>query len=714
MLYKRNKKASKSGAKDFKIPEIEPSPGNPVFIIIAIIFIYVFFINAWVCDDAYISFRTADNFTSGYSLCWNIGERVQSFTHPLWLFAVSFFHLFSGEFYFTSIILSFILTSSALYFLLIRISPNMYLSAAAFAMIIFSKPFMDYTTSGLETPLLYLLSSLFLFFAFKKHPGERIFVLTLIFSLLFLSRPDSILIFLPVLIFIIIMNFSKATILMVLAGLLPALIWELFSLFYYGFLFPNTAYAKLGTGISRGEYISQGINYLMNGLVNGPVTIAVFLIVLIILVSFAVKKRYGIVFYCGAGVMLYLTYIVWIGGDFMSGRFLALPFFCSLAVLLKSTKELKIGTKTLIIFTSFFLFFFLGSKNPPVFPYSFNYGKTEETDEENPWSFIPYCDRFGITDERAFYYPDTGLLPVLSNGGRLMHKWAEEGRLTRHSGIEFIVRDDTGFFGFFAGPKVHIVDRMALSNAFLARLPAKSGPGMPEGKWRIGHFFRPLPKGYAQSIILDSNLIDAPKLKALYEKVNLVTSGNIFAEGRMNAIFGFLTGRYDDLVMENYEVSKFPTVRYADSTSAAAYYSRAGLELISVGHHAGAEYILSALDIQPANKWTVINYTMAQDMLGNSQRGIAFADSVIERNKQISDAYIYLSEYFFGRGKEQLSTNMLHKMIYVDPLHPGTYLYLFDYYDNIALDNDSAKYYARKYISKGGSPTPEMQKYLRE
>jgi arabinofuranosyltransferase len=33
-------------------------------------------------------------------------------------------------------------------------------------------------------------------------------------------------------------------------GLVPAAAWTLFALAYFGFPFPNTAYAKLATGIS--------------------------------------------------------------------------------------------------------------------------------------------------------------------------------------------------------------------------------------------------------------------------------------------------------------------------------------------------------------------------------------------------------------------------------------------------------------------------------
>ena len=40
---------------------------------------------AWICDDAYIGFRVADNFAHGYGLTWNVAERVQVYTCPLWI-----------------------------------------------------------------------------------------------------------------------------------------------------------------------------------------------------------------------------------------------------------------------------------------------------------------------------------------------------------------------------------------------------------------------------------------------------------------------------------------------------------------------------------------------------------------------------------------------------------------------------------------------------
>ncbi|MCA9612346.1 MAG: hypothetical protein KC586_06270, partial [Myxococcales bacterium] len=41
-------------------------------------------LNAWVSDDAYITFRVVENVLRGDGLVWNPGERVMVYTHPLW------------------------------------------------------------------------------------------------------------------------------------------------------------------------------------------------------------------------------------------------------------------------------------------------------------------------------------------------------------------------------------------------------------------------------------------------------------------------------------------------------------------------------------------------------------------------------------------------------------------------------------------------------
>src|SRR5690349_1910100 len=57
-----------------------------VCVVIAVAIFAVVLARAWVGDDALITVRTLDNLMHGYGLRWNVDERVQAFTHPLWAF----------------------------------------------------------------------------------------------------------------------------------------------------------------------------------------------------------------------------------------------------------------------------------------------------------------------------------------------------------------------------------------------------------------------------------------------------------------------------------------------------------------------------------------------------------------------------------------------------------------------------------------------------
>ena len=43
----------------------------------------------WVCDDAFISYRYAENLAGGYGLVFNHGEKVEGYTNFLWTLVLS-------------------------------------------------------------------------------------------------------------------------------------------------------------------------------------------------------------------------------------------------------------------------------------------------------------------------------------------------------------------------------------------------------------------------------------------------------------------------------------------------------------------------------------------------------------------------------------------------------------------------------------------------
>ena len=58
---------------------------------------------AWLSEDAFITFRTVDNFIHGFGLTWNVSERVQAYTHPLWMLLLSIAYFLTREIYYTAL-----------------------------------------------------------------------------------------------------------------------------------------------------------------------------------------------------------------------------------------------------------------------------------------------------------------------------------------------------------------------------------------------------------------------------------------------------------------------------------------------------------------------------------------------------------------------------------------------------------------------------------
>ena len=218
------------------------------------IFAYEIFSTAWLGDDSLFTIRTILNLLNGYGPVFNVGERVQAYTHPLWFFLLSFLLFITGSAYFPVFLASISLSLFNIWFLIKRISTSLMGCLVAVAILLFSHAFVDYSTSGLENPLAHFFILFICYYAFEfiKSPSQKLLTsFSLLLGFLYLTRQDLVLCIAPLATYI----FYKAKNeglrfrLSISLGLIPVLSWTTFSIFYYGFPFPNTAYAKLGTGI---------------------------------------------------------------------------------------------------------------------------------------------------------------------------------------------------------------------------------------------------------------------------------------------------------------------------------------------------------------------------------------------------------------------------------------------------------------------------------
>jgi hypothetical protein len=120
-----------------------------------------------------------------------------------------------------------------------------------------------------------------------------------------------------------------------------------------------------------------------------------------------------------------------------------------------------------------------------------------------------------------------------------------------------------GFSGFYAGPHAHIIDRYALADPLLSRLPATTGL-----VWRQGHFIRSLPRGYVETIWTGKNRIVSPDLTKLYNAIAMVTRADLFSTERLLESLALSFGMYDDLVTSAPVIEPFDVPKAVQLASA--------------------------------------------------------------------------------------------------------------------------------------------------
>lgn len=503
--------------------------------VLLLLFVTVLIRTAWVGDDAYITLRTVDNFTRGYGLRWNVAERVQAYTHPLWMLLLIPFYAITRDAYFTALGLNIALSVTALGLLLTRGARTWANALLIGSAMVLSKAFTDYSTSGLENPLLHFCLVIFAIWFFSEWKDTRALLwLTLCFAFALLTRLDLAPLLAPPYVWRVWQTWRaqahsfRELCGVVLVGMLPLITWEVFSLVYYGFPFPNTAYAKLSTGIPRADLIRQGFCYLMDSIRVDPVT----LLMIGLAIGWGVQGR-STERAAAVGIVLSLVYVVNVGGDFMTGRFLTPALVWAAALLAQA----PISGPTASVVTAVFAITGVLMPKCPL-------RSDENYQDRHFWNYN------GIADERGMFYQQSGLLRFSREVGELpMDPHVEAGRKVRFeaeasTNVLVMVHPDgtVGYFGYEAGPKVHIVDPFALADPLLARMIAE---GHVVRHWRIGHFTRSIPPGYVETLRTGQNVIEDPDYAKYYDKLALITRGPLWSIERFKAIVNMNLGRYN-------------------------------------------------------------------------------------------------------------------------------------------------------------------------
>lgn len=306
--------------------------------------------NKFVQDDAFISFRYVQNFAEGKGLVFNIGEKVEGYTNLLWVLILSVFAFLKMNIQTVSQFLSIVFGVMILfitYFIsnLIEInSPDFnqkkskaaasgadanYFNLIPSVLLVFTASFIFWTVSGMETTMFIFFCLVGIYYYIKSKNSNSIdYRFSVFIFLATLTRPEGMYFFGLILIHYVFFNFkqrksdflknlfSKENIKTYLVYVIPLLLYFAVRYSYYGYMFPNTYYAK--TGFSS-AYLNSGIEYFTKFLTSYLIYGLILILPLYLFKNKDTLFETSLFYFL---IVCFILYVISVGGDVLKqGRF---------------------------------------------------------------------------------------------------------------------------------------------------------------------------------------------------------------------------------------------------------------------------------------------------------------------------------------------------------------------------------------------------------
>ncbi len=357
---------SKKNIKQSLPAEKEQSNKPIVFaglILLCIVFIVICNNNRFIQDDAFISFRYVQNFVDGHGLVFNIGERVEGYTNLLWVLILSALVRMNFDIGNTAQTLSLafgvlVLVMTYLLSGLIRIKGDIetkyakksktesvdsstgFFDLIPSALLVFTGSFVFWAISGMETTMFisFCLLGIYYYIKDKDLPTPN-YKFPIFILLATLTRPEGMYFFGLILIHrfgLLFMEkrgeglkefFSKKNLISYLVYVIPVIFYFVIRYSYYGYLFPNTYYAK--TGLSS-QYITAGIEYFMK-FFSSYLLYGVILVAPVYL--FRKKENFFEISLFYLLIVSFILYVISVGGDVLKQNRFFLPILPMLYIL---------------------------------------------------------------------------------------------------------------------------------------------------------------------------------------------------------------------------------------------------------------------------------------------------------------------------------------------------------------------------------------------
>jgi arabinofuranosyltransferase len=452
----------------------------------------------WVQEDAFINFRIIGNLLAGHGPVYNVGERVEVYSDPLWVFSVAGLHevlpFLSIEW--LSVLLG--LTGTAGGVVLSGRAVQQLSSTRSDALVlplglvVFSvvAGVWEFATSGLEMGMVFLWVGLSFWLLVRTEQRRDSAVRCAFFvGLGTLIRPELVLMSVVYLAALAAVVSSRSwrgpTSIghrymwpLIAAVLLPAL-YELGRMAYFAMAVSNTALAKA----AGSSWWTQGFTYLWNFVAPYTLWLPLALVVPITVPRlwrwWRARDRIGVIVAVApvAAAVADMVYVVRLGGDYQHARLL-LPAFLSLcAPLYIEVRQLRslavipiAGIAVWSVLCGGWLRYSTGG------PLRSDHGITDErsvwiyaTKSAHPINAADYHSHLGAyyqrlaaaagAEGRQVMVPATGLVTTVRNG--------LAGARPARSPLPFALAVNVGAIGvtgYLSGPDTYIFDEYSLAN----------------------------------------------------------------------------------------------------------------------------------------------------------------------------------------------------------------------------------------------------------
>jgi arabinofuranosyltransferase len=342
-------------------------------IVLAAIVLHNIVIHPWMLDDAFITFRYAENYASGLGLVYNPAEHVEGYTTFLWVILLGLCKIIGLNIVIFSKVLAAIFATGTIVLVMTGYrfisEVNRLESALAAIFLATCGIFAPWVSSGMEVTLFtyLILLTLFLYIkAIKSINSHKYFVMTGgLLALTVLTRPEG-----AILVIIIFADSLYRSIkkhnLNILSITLPAALtyvpYFIWRINYYGYLLPNTFYAKVDNSAAQ---VARGFEYMGNFVLP-----SIFLLILAVIGIICINRRQrgNTIYLMISAILLFTIYIVIVGGDCMPAfRFVVpvMPLICILAAAgaICITRRIWILAIIIIAVCSFNIYQAMNNKN---------------------------------------------------------------------------------------------------------------------------------------------------------------------------------------------------------------------------------------------------------------------------------------------------------------------------------------------------------------